>query len=160
MASAVEILDGMALATLTGHCWSSLMRSIPGFVPVAEPRALLIGARDLDAAEETLLRKSAVARVGAEESAAKTTEALEQLRSRTEELYLHIDLDVLDVSVARVNQYACGGGLARERLVELVGEIRRTFQLCAAALTAYDPSFDKEDRVPDIARELVEAMLG
>ena len=153
-------LDGMALATLTGRCWTALMRSIPGFVPVAEPRALLIGARELDPAEEAFLQRSAVARVGARESAAKTTQTLEQLRSRTEELYLHIDLDVLDVSVARVNQYACGGGVTRERLVELAGEIRRTFKVCAAALTAYDPAFDKEDRVPDIAREVIETILG
>jgi arginase len=152
-------LDGMALATLTGRCWTSLVRSIPGFAPVADENVLLVGARDLDPPEERMLGESGIARVGARESTDVTSAALKTLRARTEEIYLHLDLDVLDISVAKVNRYACAGGFARERLVDLVREIRGGFKIGGAAITAYDPSYDREARIPGIVREIVETLV-
>jgi arginase len=96
--------------------------------------------------------------VGALDSAA-TSAALEALKSRTDELYLHLDLDVLDISVVKVNRYGCAGGFTRERFVELVREIRGKFKIGGAAITAYDPSYDREGRVPGIVREVVEALV-
>src|SRR5215217_3258315 len=53
-------LDGMALATVVGRCWTSLAAGVPGFVPVAEENVVLVGARDLDPAEAALLAASGV----------------------------------------------------------------------------------------------------
>ncbi|NIP78552.1 MAG: hypothetical protein GWM90_04855, partial [Gemmatimonadetes bacterium] len=42
----------MAAATLTGRCWVGMAAALPGFSPVPDDRVLLLGARDLDPAEE------------------------------------------------------------------------------------------------------------
>src|SRR2546423_174436 len=44
-------LDGMALAVATGRCFRPLALSVPGFAPVAERDAFLVGARDPDPAQ-------------------------------------------------------------------------------------------------------------
>ena len=48
-------LDGMSLAVATGRCFRPLALSVPGFAPVAERDAFLVGARDLDPAERSAL---------------------------------------------------------------------------------------------------------
>ena len=70
-------------------------------------------------------------------------------------VYLHVDLDVLDTEVAHVNVYAAAGGLTGARLADLVGAICRESPVRALSLTAYDPGFDPEGRVPPIALDLL-----
>jgi arginase len=67
---------------------------------------------------------------------------------------VHIDLDVIDPSVARANVLSVEGGLDTEQLEEALGAISSRFEIAAAALTAYDPSQDHENRVPEIAAKL------
>jgi arginase len=45
----------MGISILTGQCWRTIAQSIPGFEPVAGRRIPLLGARDLEPPEETLL---------------------------------------------------------------------------------------------------------
>src|SRR5215212_1837866 len=52
--------DGMALATAVGWTWTAMTRHIPGFQPVSEEHVLLVGGRDLDAAERERLSRSKV----------------------------------------------------------------------------------------------------
>jgi arginase len=151
--------DGMALPALTGRCWSRLTPRVTGFHAVPESHVVLLGARDLDDAEERALAGSAVLRVGADEAPRVATERLEALRARGKELYLHVDLDCLYPSEGTVNVYSCPGGFTRKRLAELVGEIAKTFNVAALALTAYDPAFDSDGRIPPIAREIVDIVL-
>jgi arginase len=160
-------LDGMALAALTGRCWTSVTRRIPGFQAVPESQVLLLGSRDLDEAEEEVITTSAVRRVGAGDEPRIASDQLRLLkhgisfdttRASQPPLYLHVDLDALDPSEGTVNVYSCAGGFTRKRLVELVGEIGRTFDVAALALTAYDPKFDREGRIPPIARATIDAV--
>ena len=151
--------DGMALAALTGRCWTRLTATIPGFRAVPESRVMLFGARDLDEAEERALAASAMRRIGAGDDAREATRTLEALRVQVRDVYLHVDLDVLDPSEGTVNQYSCPGGLTRRHLVEIVAEIAATLDVAALAITAYDPTFDRDNRIPPIARELVETVV-
>jgi arginase len=151
--------DGMALAALTGRCWTRITATVPGFRAVPESRVLLFGARALDVAEERLLAASAVRRLGARDDAEGTTKQLAALRVPVRDVYLHVDLDALDPSEGTVNVFSCAGGFTRRRLVEIVGEIAATFDVAALALTAYDPAFDRDNRIPPIAREVVETVV-
>src|SRR5262245_9385787 len=45
------MLDGLALSMVTGRALRNMTTSVEGFVPVEESRVILVGARDLDAAE-------------------------------------------------------------------------------------------------------------
>jgi arginase len=156
-------LDGMALAALTGRCWRSLTASIPGFRPVPDTDVVLIGARDLDAAEEAALSASGVARVEAarmraEGARAALDDALTALARRVSRVYLHVDLDVHDPAEARANQYAAPGGLPAGAVRDLVRVVAERFSIAATALTAYDPSYDPDGSMFEIGVELMGAV--
>jgi arginase len=153
-------LDGMALATLTGRCWTPLTKQVPGFRPIPDSQVLLFGVRNLDTGERKALEASEIHWLKSLGDAPVATERLQVLRERFGEVYLHIDLDVLDESEGRANSYASKGGLTRARLEELVKEIGASFHVGAAAFTAYDPSCDPEGKIPVIVRAVVQAIAG
>jgi hypothetical protein len=66
--------------------------------------------------------------------------------------------DVLDPADARVNQFAAAGGLTLAQLLGIVGLVRERFALAAAAITAYDPEYDEDEKAlkaaVDVIREL------
>ena len=136
------------LAALTGRCWSALTASIPGFRPVSDAHVVLVGARDLDAEEE---RPSPIASdaggsgsdAGRRCAHAALDPALTELARHVSRVYLHVDLDVHDPSEAQANQYAVPGGLAAGTVRELVRVVAERFSIAAAALTAYDPTYDE-----------------
>jgi arginase len=154
-------LDGMALAVATGRCWTSVAATIPGFRAVPDACVVLVGARDLDPAEGKLLDTSDVTQLPPPRFRALFDSALDDLASRVTDVYLHVDLDVLDPAEGRVNVYAAPGGLRIDEVVRAIGDIGRRFAIRAAALTAYDPAFDGDGRVQAaggrIARAIVDA---
>jgi len=156
-------LDGTVLAALTGRGWGALTASIPGFRPVPDGHVVLVGARDLDAEEERLLASSRVMRVEAARMRAAGAHAalgpgLTELARHVSRVYLHIDLDVHDPAEAQANQYAVPGGLAAGTVRELVRVVAGRFSIVAAALTAYDPTFD--DRMLDVGLKLMEELAS
>ncbi len=162
--TASGFLDGTALATLTGQCWQALTASIPGFRPVSDAHVVLVGARDLDPAEETALAQSRVARVEAARMQAAGAEAalddaLTALARHVSRVYLHIDLDVHEPAEAQANQYAVPGGLSPSTVRELVRVVAGRFSIVAAALTAYDPSFDTNGRMLEAAATLMQEIV-
>jgi arginase len=144
-------MDGMALATAVGRCWHKLTATVPGFRPVPEANVVLLGARDLDAAERTALDSSAVRliepgairRLGVREALANP---LAELQNKVGQVYLHIDLDVLDVAEARINQFAVTGGLTLQDVLTVVQTVRERLKIAAAAITAYDPDYDADGK--------------
>jgi len=153
-------LDGMALAVLTGKCWTRAAQAVPGFRPVAEESVAMFGTRDLDPLERTALNASEILWRRTARRPEPAGDALLALRQRSGEVYVHLDLDSLDESEARVNQYSSSGGLSRERLLELVREIGSTFRIVGASLTAYDPTCDPIGLIPALARQVVEEIYA
>lgn len=132
-------LDGMALSILMGRCWRPLAAEA-GVVPVPEERIHLVGARELDPAEDEFLASSSVHQWdGAEAGPAGD--------GGGGICYLHIDLDVLDPTVGRANWYSAPGGLSVEGLLGVVERIAERHRIGGLALTAYDPSADGEGRI-------------
>lgn len=150
-------LDGMALSTVVGRCWTPLSAGVPGFAPVAEENVLLVGARDLDPAEAELLAASGINHVRAEQASVRLERELEALGRRVDQLYVHVDLDVLDASEGRANAYASRGGLSRTGLLGAIESAARHSRVAAGAITAYDPSYDAEGR---IARTAIDVALA
>jgi arginase len=148
-------LDGMSVGILTGRCWHSLAGTVPGFAPLADDRVMLVGARDLDPAEETSLSGSRVARVTAERARDGLRNDLEELRKRARDIYLHIDLDVLDPSEGNANSYATANGLTVAELQGVIQSIAGIFRVRAAALTAYDPAHDEDGRAGEAAMSVL-----
>jgi len=156
-------LDGMALATATGRCWQKLTSSVRGFRPAGERNVVLIGARDLDPEERALLERSAITSIdtttirkrGAKDALCGPLNSL-----NAQQLYLHIDLDVLDLSEARVNQFSSTGGLSLAELLDTVRAVAATRPVAAAAITAYDPSYDEDGRALRAGTALIKELIG
>jgi arginase len=147
--------DGMGLSILTGTGWQALRETVPGYRAVPEASVVLVGVRDVESAEHERLDGSQLEVVAPAETAERIEGALDRLREHVADVYLHLDLDVLDPSEGRANEYARAGGLAAaevERVVEAVGA-RLTIR--GAAVTAYDPAADSEGRIPGTAAELI-----
>ena len=125
---------GMGLATAVGRCWGELAASVPGFGPVPETQAVIVGARDLDVDERALLDSSAVHLVDPQRIRhhglnAALEPLLARIQTQTQRAYLHIDLDVLDPGEARVNQFASPGGLTLTEVLGIVSLVRERFAL-------------------------------
>jgi arginase len=138
--------DGMPLAMIVGDGWAELRGTIDGLRPVPEERIVLVGARDLEPTEEARLAASAIERP----DVAALEAALDELASRADTVYLHIDLDVLDPSEGRANGWAVDGGLTADELVTAVEAVLARFDVPVATLSAYDPTADPEGRIPAI----------
>ncbi|MBN1813960.1 MAG: arginase family protein [Anaerolineae bacterium] len=155
-------LDGMGLAMVTGRCWKALLRTIPVFGAVADANVVHIGSRDLDAEEERMLKQSDIQLVspnGMEASSIRSAvkTALVELRKRVNRVYLHVDLDVLHIAGAEPNHLAVPGGLSVQLVEELIVTTRELFEVCALAITSFDPACDSGNRVLRAGIRLLEA---
>jgi arginase len=146
-------IDGMGLAILTGSAWQSMLAAIPGARPVPEASVVLAGARDFDPPEETRLGASGVIHMTSDQlrSPASLIEAVHGIAPEVTGLYVHLDLDVLDASVAAANLYSTPNGLDGDEVDALVASLLRELPVRAVALTAFDPTRDAADRVTPIA---------
>jgi arginase family enzyme len=87
--------------------------------------------------------------------------ALDDLRRRVGELYVHVDLDVLDPATeGRANALAAPDGLALDEVTSAVRRAAERFRIRGAALTAYDPSYDRDGRVCRAALAVLETIAG
>ncbi len=140
-------LDGMAVAMLAGRCWTAMTSRIQGFTPVDEARIVMVGVRDVDRLEEGNLDDSGVIRLSADFTKRELASAV----SKGSQTYLHIDLDVFDTTIGTANGFSAPGGLTRERFMSLAAYVRQNTSISAVAITAYDPSFDREHRIARLA---------
>ena len=60
------------------------------------------------------------------------------------DVYVHVDLDVLDPKAAAINGYQPPGGFQVSQLVDALEMVGQRFQVRAAALASYDPAFDPD----------------
>lgn len=150
-------LDGTAVAIITGRCWTQLTATVPGFAPVRDERVCLIGTRDIDSLESVLLDDSAVAVVGPRQLRDKLRPALQAMNEHVDRVYVHLDLDVIDSTIAAANTFAVSGGLTTGDAEYALAEIGQVFQIAGLALTAYDPSADSNGAAADVAIRLISA---
>ena len=154
------MMDGTALSTVLGRCWTGLAGLIDGYVPMPEEHVLLAGARDLDEPERYYLERSRIlfADPDAVRGGTSLTERLDALARRVDGVYLHLDLDVHDPAEGRANAFASPDGLSAGEVHELVRQVAERIPITAAAITAYDPSCDEDGRMLAIALDLLQTI--
>ena len=156
-------LDGQGLAIVTGRCWQSAARQVPGFEPVTDKSVMLIGAHDFDDDEGVALARSDIAHVTPSQIRREGVEgalgaAIEAVAQRVTRVYLHIDLDVIDADYARANSYASPGGLEPDQLLEATSFVVDRLPIAAAGLAAYDPTMDGSGRLRGVATHLLDLL--
>ena len=156
---------GMPLAIVTGHCYQDLWAQVGNSTPVREAHTLLAGVRDLDPPERQLLEHSEVAVVTTQAMkngglATQFVEQLNRLAGRTQEIYLHVDLDVLDPEMAPGVDFRAPDGLSEAELAQALHSIGERFQVRAIALTAYNPDRDREDKTLHVGLRVLAMLAG
>jgi arginase len=139
-------LGGMCLA---GGCglWDT------GFEGALPPeRLVLAGVRDLDAEERRLLEQSDATVIGASlETLVYTQNALDRAA-----VYMHLDLDILDPEEMPA-RYPAAGGLAPDKLYDLLEAVTGECELVGAEVTCFDAPGD--ERLAAIALRVIEPIL-
>lgn len=153
------LLDGMALAVLTGRCWSNLTATIPGFTPVDPRDVLLIGARAFDPLELPLVETTGIHLLPPRLDLDQLDRELSFLGERVDAVYLHLDLDVLDSSVCSANGFSTTGGLSLSDVFTVLAAVHARVPLRASALSAYDPECDRDGTGLAAALSIIPAMI-
>lgn len=161
-------IHGMPLAALCGHGAEPLVtlggREAPG--PKLRPENVaVVGVRDLDADERTLMRASgvhvysmeAIDRLGIREVMRMAMEAACQ---GTDGLWLSLDLDVIDPTFAPGVGTAVMGGLTYREAHLAVELIAETGRLQGMDLVEVNPILDRENTTGRLAVELAASALG
>lgn len=152
------MVDGMALAIATGRCWGEMAACIPGFRAVPDARTCLVGAHDVDVSEAALLQASGITHLPPAAVSERLFPVLDTLQEQAGTVYLHIDLDVLDPGEGTVNAFSAPDGLRLREVLDLIRAVRSRFRLGAAALTAYDPSYDFDGPISAAALAILDAL--
>jgi arginase len=156
--SASGFVDGMALSILTGRCWPALAASFDGFEPIPDKNIIFVGGHSFDSSERESIARSAITHVKPAELD-KLGAALEQLSAEVERIYVHLDVDVLDVAEGRANPYVRPGGLSAEALYAALNALMLHFPVTAASITSYDPSCDLNRTVERILKNAVRTLM-
>jgi arginase len=152
--------DGMPLAIATGQCYPDLLTQIGNMSPIPESHTMHVGARDLDPKEKELLEISEVQVVTTQDLKEDTQmksldSALVKLQSKVSEVYLHIDIDVIDPQIAPGVNYRTPNGLSLEEIKTAITMIGEKFKIKAAALTAYNPDHEKDEKTLQTGLQLM-----
>jgi arginase len=130
-----SVFNGMVLRTLLGEGESGLVPARP-LVPAD---VILVGARELDAAEEDYLAASGIPLLDAGTVTPKKLLAALSKTGATR-VYIHIDLDVLDPAEFEGLDSPVPFGLSATTLVDLIRAVREKFELIGAGITEFAPT--------------------
>ena len=155
-------VHGMALAAILGETFEEWGRA-PG---IAAENVALVGLRDLDTGEQRLLEASdasayTMTDIDERGISAVVREAIEVATAGVDDLYLSLDLDMLDPNEAPgVGTPVRGGVTYREAhtAMELISS--EAPPLCALELVEVNPILDQHNRTAELACELAASALG
>ena len=141
------LIGGMENAILAGHGPEELTKLFRDEPQLAEENITLYGTRDIDPGEQVSLDNSDVRVWRAERirevgPAKAMGEVVADLRRRVENVYLHIDLDILDESQMSAHVLPVPDGLLREEFITSVRELIGSGLICCLAIMVFDTRKD------------------
>ena len=124
-------LGGMPLAMLAGRGEQTMVRGL-GLTPLAEERIILSDARDLDPGEKEAVAHSAVIHL-------PQVEQLLDYPLPDGPLYVHFDVDVVDVADVPAVSYPAPGGPSAATLQQVFHHLAQTGRITAVSLSTWNP---------------------
>jgi arginase len=152
---------GMSLAILMGHCYRNLWARIGNSAPVAENATLLLGVRDVDAAEQLRLDNSAISIVPWYDGKPQgdVAASMQDLAQRVDEVYLHIDLDGLDPSISPgIVDEPVPGGLTLRDVERVIRLVTSSFLIRAVLIATYNPDRDQDETTLHTVLRILEVL--
>lgn len=135
----------------SGAFHGMVLRSIIDAGLVTASDVLLVGARDLDPAEEHAVEHLGIPLVAID---AVGDAVADRAASGAEQLYVHVDLDVIDPSEFAGVGFPTPFGTSVETLVAAIGAARAALPLAGAGVTEFAPTSPDaaSDDMPSILR--------
>lgn len=144
--------NGMVVRAIGGEGTDGLALTGDSRVPL--DRVVIVGARDIDPAEAAVITERGITMLPVEELGA--AEALLDAVRKTgaSQVYVHIDLDVLDPSAITGLNDLYPFGLSVESLTSLITALRANFGIAGATIAGFAPASqeDANDDLPNILR--------
>ncbi len=150
---------GMSMAVVAGHCNRDYWSRIGDSKPMPEGRIVMIGVRDLyPQAERERLERSAIHVVywRARKPQGPVEVALNSLAEHVQEVYLHVDMDVLDPEIAPgVVDKPVPGGVSLEYVEGVIRMVTTLFRIRAVTLATFTPERDSNAKTLHAALRLI-----
>ena len=139
--SVSNILAGMPLAILAGLAGPLWREAAMLAATIPTDRIVVAGIRELDDAEEQLLTSTDVRLLRQEDALAGTTfaDVVAKLADRVDDLYVHIDLDVLDPSLVPSSSTPSPRGMSLQQLEGLLDVTFTTGKVAVLAVAGLNP---------------------
>ena len=158
----------MELGALTGHGPSQLTAIAAADPVIAPENVIVLGHRhpeDIEDARELDLVDDAIVRVDARElrargPAAVAARAERDLRQRTDAIWLHLDLDVLDQDALPAVSYPQPGGLTWNELSELLTPLTASERLIGMSVADLQADLDPDGTHARRITELLTFLLA
>jgi arginase len=132
------MLGGMPVAVCAGLAWPRWREGSHILAPLPTDRILLVDVRNLDQAEEQLIRATGavIAAPAPGFDGQDLQEAVTALAGRCDMIYLHIDLDILDEAFVPDHITAEPGGPNLDQVAAAVDTVMATGKVVALAIVS------------------------
>jgi arginase len=155
--------DAMGLSMLRGESWKTLTSTVSGHrVFSYDGRFLYIGLRDQSPIQRQRVIDAGMSFIWGETSHKVDyhVELKKHLESRSySPALVHLDLDVLDESYGKVNDYPSPGGLFEDELVACMDLVPRKATPQSLTICSFDPNVSDGDKIAKIAVRAITAFF-
>ncbi|KAH6629765.1 hypothetical protein C7974DRAFT_395190 [Boeremia exigua] len=146
-------LDAMGLSMLAGKSFERLANTIPGFRRREYTKMIYCGLRDVEDSQKQTVR-DAGAEVIWGEAGRMVDFAGELARALSKRDYspalVHLDLDVLDETVGKVNGFESPGGLQEDDLLRCMDLVPQKATPTSLTVCSFNPGLGDGDRIAAI----------
>lgn len=141
-----KLFHGMPLRSLLGDGDAELIKTT--FSKLTTSQILLLGQRDLDEPEKDFINEHKIDFLSVEELNSSVNNVVKAVKSKlSNNLYIHVDLDVLDIDEFPYVMVPAPGGLKPQVLLELLIQLKDNFNIAGLSLLEYASSDERELKI-------------
>jgi arginase len=155
-------LDGTGVSMLSGESFHAMTSTIPGHKPLDLKQFVYCGLRDVNDIERKRVTESEMGIVWGDvnQKVDFTAElGIAITRQALGNVMVHLDLDVLDISLGRINEFAAPGGLFEDDLIGCLGQITTKTQPVSLTVASFNPHLGGEENISKIAIHAVKEFV-
>jgi arginase len=157
-------IHGMHLASLLGFGPSEMVNIHQEGVKLPKQNLLHIGGSDLDQAEIDLMKRENIANFNMfdllSNGLAPLLKMIDELTSRVPNIWVSLDLDVIDSVYAPGVGIPNHGGLTYREVAAITEYIGKHVNVVGVDLVEYNPLKDEEGKTAELGIELIAKLLG
>ncbi|OAL05323.1 Arginase/deacetylase [Phaeosphaeriaceae sp. SRC1lsM3a] len=153
-------LDAMGLSMLGGKSFHRLAHTIPGYTPHKYNKMIYCGLRDIEDSQKDTVREAGADVIWGEANVDFASRLMEALSEKDySPALVHLDLDVLDETVGKVNGYESPGGLQEDDLVKCMGLVPQKTTPTSLTVCSFNPNLGDGDKVATIGVKAIVAFV-